>query len=87
MNIFWQCKCGYRTPVHRPNCGKCGMPNAGMSKRIIIWWRKYFGNPPTWSFSFAHWSAAINKTPWQDEFDKERAYRQAIRKAWYAGEI
>lgn len=58
---------------------------APLRQRLRAWWRGHFGTPPSWSFSFAHWSAAINRTTLAEERDKEQAQRKWIVQAWREG--
>lgn len=52
---------------------------------LVAWWRRYFGKPPTFHFTFAHYAAVINRTSIEAEQVKERErQREAIRR-WENG--
>lgn len=55
------------------------------TRPIASWWRRHFGNRPTFSFSFAHYAAEMSGATIEAEQAREEEERKLIIERWERG--
>jgi hypothetical protein len=60
-------------------------PTAADRRPFVAWWRRHFGTPPTFSFSFAHIISATSGISLDEAREAEQEERKRIIRRWEQG--